>query len=51
MQKNMHFMLRWSKTLVWKQDYDIKLWRQRQRTSNTNDHHTIPSPRGGLWRA
>jgi len=27
-----------AKTLVWKQDYDIKLWRHKQRTPNTNDY-------------
>jgi len=27
-----------AKTLVWKQDYDIKLWRHKQRTTNTNDY-------------
>jgi len=27
------------KTLVWKHEYDVKLWRHKQRTPNTNDHH------------
>jgi len=27
-----------AKTLVWKQDYDVKLWRHKQRTTNTNDY-------------
>ena len=27
-----------AKTLVWKQDYDVKLWRHKQRTPNTNDY-------------
>ena len=27
-----------AKTLVWKQDYDVKLWRRKQRTTNTNDY-------------
>jgi len=27
-----------AKTLVWKQDYDIILWRHKQRTPNTNDY-------------
>jgi len=27
-----------AKTLVWKQDYDVKLWRNKQRTTNTNDY-------------
>ena len=25
--------------LLWKYDYDAKLWHHKQRTSNTNDHH------------
>jgi len=28
-----------AETLVWKYEYDIKLWRHKQRTSNKNDHH------------
>jgi len=27
-----------AKTLVWKQDYDVKLWRHNERTPNTNDY-------------
>jgi len=27
-----------AKTLVWKQDYDVNLWRHKQRTPNTNDY-------------
>jgi len=27
-----------AKTLVWKQDYDVILWRHKQRTPNTNDY-------------
>jgi len=27
-----------AKTLVWKHEYDVKLWRHKQRTPNTNDH-------------
>jgi len=27
-----------SKTLVWKHEYDVKLWRHKERTPNTNDH-------------
>jgi len=27
-----------AKTLVWKQDYDVKLSRHKQRTANTNDY-------------
>jgi len=28
-----------AKTLVWKHEYDVKWWRHKQRTPNTNDHH------------
>ena len=28
-----------AKTLVWKQENDVKLWRHKQRTPNANDHH------------
>jgi len=28
------------KTLVWKHDYDVKLWRHKERTPNTNDHQS-----------
>jgi len=28
-----------AKTLVWKHEYDVKLWRHKKRTPNTNDHH------------
>jgi len=28
-----------AKTLVWKHGNDVKLWRYKQCTSNTNDHH------------
>jgi len=28
-----------ARTLVWKHEYDVKLWRHKQRTPNTNDHH------------
>jgi len=27
-----------AKTLVWKQDYDVVLWRHKQRTPNTYDY-------------
>ena len=33
--------------LVWKIEFDFKLWRQKERTPNTNDHHkplNEPSP-------
>ena len=39
-EKNMHIMpTNLAKTLVWKYDCDVKLWRHKQRTPNTNDHH------------
>ena len=28
-----------AKTLVWKHEYDVKLWRHKQYTPNINDHH------------
>ena len=28
-----------AKTFVWKHGHDVKLWRHKQRTPNTNDHH------------
>jgi len=28
-----------AKTLVWKHEYDVKLWRYKQRTPNTYGHH------------
>jgi len=38
-QKNVHIMsTNFAKTLVWKQDYDVKLRRHNQRTPNTNDY-------------
>ena len=38
--KNHWHITSWNfaKTLVWKQEYDVKLWRHKQRTPNTNDH-------------
>jgi len=27
-----------AKMLDWKHEYDVKLWRHKQRTPNTNDH-------------
>jgi len=34
-----------AKALVWKHEYDVKLWRHKQRTPNTNDHHkTLNNP-------
>ena len=28
-----------AKTLVWKHEYDVKMWRHKQLTPNANDHH------------
>jgi len=28
-----------AQTFVWKHEYDVKLLRHKQRTSNTNEHH------------
>jgi len=30
-----------AKTLVWKHEYDVKLWRHKDCTPQTNDHHTL----------
>jgi len=36
----MHIMsTHFAKTLVWKHEYDVKLWRHKHRTPQTNDHH------------
>jgi len=36
----MHIMsTNFAKTLVWKYDYDVELWRHKERTPNKNDHH------------
>jgi len=37
------------KTLVLKQEYDVKLWRHKQRTPNTNDHH-VPFNEPPPWK-
>jgi len=29
-----------AKTLVWKREHDVVLWRHNQRTSSNNDYHT-----------
>jgi len=28
-----------AKTLVWKHEYDVELWRHKHRTRNRNGHH------------
>ena len=39
-QKNIHNVsTNFAKTLVWKPECDIKLWRHKHRTPNINDHH------------
>ena len=46
MQNSMHVMsTNFAKTLVWKHENDVKLWRHKERTPNTNDHHmTLNGP-------
>ena len=40
LQTNMHFMsTNFAKTLFWKHETDVKLWRHKQRTPTTNDHN------------
>ena len=38
-----------TKTLVWKQDYDVILWRHKQRTPNTNDY-PMPLNETSPWK-
>jgi len=46
----MHIMsTNFAKTLVWKHEYDVKLWRHKQRTPNTNDHH-MPLNETPQWK-
>jgi len=36
----MHIMsTNFAKKLVWKDEYDVKLWRHKERTANANDNH------------
>jgi len=36
----MHIMsTNFAKSLVWKHEYDARLWRHKDRTPQTNDHH------------
>ena len=36
----MHNMsTKFAKTLVWKYEHNVELWRHKQRKPNTNDHH------------
>jgi len=38
--KNVHIMsTNFAKTLFFKHKYDVRLWRHKQRTPKTNDHH------------
>ena len=34
-----YYVKNFAKTLVWKNEYDVKLWRHKNRTPQTNDHH------------
>jgi len=39
-KKNVRIMsTNFAKTLVWKHEYDVKLWRHKDRTPKTNGHH------------
>jgi len=38
-----------AKMLVWKHEYDVQLWRRKQRTRNRNDHH-MPLNETPLWK-
>ena len=35
--------------VVWKHEYDVKLWCHKQRTQNTNNHH-MPLNETPLWK-
>ena len=37
-----------STNFAWKHEYDVKLWRHKKRTPNTNDHHMPLKP--PLWK-
>jgi len=40
----MHIMsTNFAKALVWKHEYDVKLWHHKERTPNTNDYHMPPN--------
>jgi len=50
MYRNVHIMsTNFAKTLFWKQDYDVKLWRHKQRTPNTNDY-PMPLNEAPPWK-
>jgi len=38
-----------AKALVWKHEYDVNLWRHKQRTVNANDHH-MPLNENSPWK-
>jgi len=39
-KNDMHIVsTNFAEMLVWKHEYDFKLWRHKKRTPNTNDHH------------
>jgi len=42
----------YAKMLVWKDEYDVKLWRHKERTANANDHHMplIETPHANFLR-
>ena len=44
---------KFAKTLVCRHDYGAKLWRHKERTPNTNDHHMPPieTPHENFLRA
>jgi len=43
-----YYVNNFAKTLVRKQEYGVKLWRHKQRTPNTNNHH-LPLTEKPLW--
>jgi len=43
------YYVNFAKTLVWKHEYYVILWRHQQRTPNTNDHH-MPLKETPPWK-
>jgi len=39
-----------AKTLVWKHEYNVKLWRHKHHTSNKNDHHIATEWNPPPWK-
>ena len=44
-----YYVKNFAKTLVWKHECDVKLWRHKETTPETNDHH-IPMNETPPWK-